>query len=552
MRRFPLLPPLLAIVITGIKSAAVSRSLYGALVPGAMAALAWNDLPLLGLVTLFALIGGHKGITGLVFRLVSATVVIWYLADTEVVTMLHTRVEVTEILQYATEVAYTTEGRWLTVFTACLILCMSLVRIGRIKLPFPLFLFIASIALLALPTSRSRPELVDFSTPVKVRAERIRGSEAPRFTPEEIRALSADKPLASAHWREKRNVILVLIESLSAADSHRTSGIFHRLEKLDALSSRGALFKNFYANYLNTEGGIISVFGAVPPLQYPGAGWDLYRSHEKNGSALRFLPPEYRRVFLASSDLGFRGERSYLATLGFADLRDMKNVARFQHAVRSVFLSPADEVLYAEALEILPTLAAPYFLALETTSSHEPYEHPHGGPDTERAVWAYVEEEIVKFAESLSTNGFFENGHLIITGDHRRMDPLTHEETARYGACAAYAVPLMIFGPGIEPGNIDERLLQQTDLLRLLPDVVSGEETLSETLLLAGKYSKPLFGDAPAPALVGVKGEDGAVRCFSGTVFGSKVEGYDGAPAGAVTALKRSLAAMQLNAPALP
>ena len=61
--------------------------------------------------------------------------------------------------------------------------------------------------------------------------------------------------------------------------------------------------------------------------------------------------------------------------------------------------------------------------------------------------------------------GYFGNGVLLVTGDHRTMTIVRPTETARFGAGALSRVPMVVIGPsGLPPGAISGRW-QQTDFL---------------------------------------------------------------------------------------
>ena len=53
-----------------------------------------------------------------------------------------------------------------------------------------------------------------------------------------------------------------------------------------------------------------------------------------------------------------------------------------------------------------------------TTSSHLPFVSPETGRHDYRETVSYVDRAIGKFVRKLGENGFFDNGMLVITGDH--------------------------------------------------------------------------------------------------------------------------------------
>lgn len=509
--------------------------------------LAANDLPILGVVLLllfFNSLVSNSFLYSLALRCLSAGVAIFFLVDSMVVLILFNRVGIVELLQYASAVAHLPQGIFFISVCMAMFLLVVFSRIGMRRIQRRWKFFVAGALLTALPTYQQSEVLLPLATPMHISLEQLWGSLPTSFLPAEIEALSASSRPSAPEWKENPNILLLVVESLSSADSQKISGISNLLPRFDRWSEKGKLFTNVFANHTSTEGGLISLFTGMPPIQYAGANWDLYRSHEHLSALKTLLPTSYRKIFMASSDTGFRREDEFLAKVGFDEVRDLKSVERFKTAKKAAFNSPPDEVLYEEALDALGSLPTPFFLVLETTSSHKPYEHPHGGPSTREGIWKYVDGEMDKFFSQLERAHFFEHGILLIIGDHRRMDPVTVAERERYGACAEYRVPLLVIGRNISRGIVDPRLLQQSDLIRLLPDVMSGEAVLTTYPILVGKYSKPLLGDAPALASIAFSSE-GTAHCVEGKVFGSQTQHFDAAPEAGLRELKRTIARLQ-------
>jgi phosphoglycerol transferase MdoB-like AlkP superfamily enzyme len=87
--------------------------------------------------------------------------------------------------------------------------------------------------------------------------------------------------------------------------------------------------------------------------------------------------------------------------------------------------------LYAKAIELTEKQSAPYFLAMQTISSHEPYYTPDG--KGEEVTLKYVDKSIYEFYQNLQKEHFFDNGILIILADHRKIDTASSEEKEKYG-----------------------------------------------------------------------------------------------------------------------
>ncbi len=78
---------------------------------------------------------------------------------------------------------------------------------------------------------------------------------------------------------------------------------------------------------------------------------------------------------------------------------------------------------------------SPFFLTLQTISSHLPYNTPYG--KSEEAMYRYEDETFSKFYQDLKATNFFENGILVVVGDHRKMVPLEDSEFEKWGPNAS-------------------------------------------------------------------------------------------------------------------
>ena len=294
--------------------------------------------------------------------------------------------------------------------------------------------------------------------------------------------------------RSGTDIILVVVESLSVADSHRGAGIRDRLPRFDELSRKGVLFRNFFANSEASEGGLVALLSGVPPVHFPTATTDTFQEYSLQRSMTAAFKREgYQCEFITTVPLQFISMDHYtqspLLAFDFAD--GQKEIARYQGAPRYAFESPGDHLLYEELLARLASrqrAPKPVFLAAVTASSHAPYVDPLGRRNTAQHVWEYVQEELWWLYEQLARQGFFENGLLVITGDHRKMLPVQAEERERFGESAKARIPLVIIGKGVAADVLDDRLFQQADLLRMLDRAVRPDEELSPFVLWVERY----------------------------------------------------------------
>lgn len=299
-----------------------------------------------------------------------------------------------------------------------------------------------------------------------------------------LRALHVDPPPPPPGPR--RNVVLLLSESLSRVDSMRSGGLNDRLPQIDAIQRAGLTLTNLVSDGEASSDALASLLIGVPP--YPTALLELDMSKRfpvpsgalaSRNLAARAHLSGYSTAFLSNSPLEMDGIGAWVKGLGFQRVVGGGS-PEFAGAPRFVFDMPADEALYALALEHLRAQAAPSLLVLATCSLHKPYELPDPRDRVEGEPFLsqlrYVDRTTFEFYRALEQAGFFDDGVLVLVGDHRRMTPLDPLEERELGIDATGRVVAAIVGAGVEPGQIDGSLATQTDLFTALYDLVDGKE----------------------------------------------------------------------------
>jgi hypothetical protein len=106
----------------------------------------------------------------------------------------------------------------------------------------------------------------------------------------------------------------------------------------------------------------------------------------------------------------------------------------------------------------------PFMATLLTVATHPPFAMAGRGIVGEDAMVREADRQVARLAAELRTRGFFDNGVMIVTGDHRAMTPIPREERAALGAAAEVRVMAFALGKtGLPPGEIAGNY-QQIDL----------------------------------------------------------------------------------------
>lgn len=463
------------------------------------------DLPIVGALGLLAFFEAMlPRVWKLAPLLLAAILVAVYLLDVTAVLVLNARLQLADLRRFAVE--WWLIPTFLSMSALALLVATIACFFVRLTIPHNVARLVpaTAVVLALLPFAigdQSVPShLQTYTGSILLLGKELWGSRRQpisRYRPGDFAAYGAEydalfhAPIATSG----KNIILVIVESLSSVDSRRTSGIRNLLPRFDDLSREGMLFRNFFANFEASEGGIVSLLSGVPPLHFPTASTNTFGEYALQRSITEALKREgYRCEFLTNVPLQFISMDAYTQSpiVGFSYAAGQKEIARFKDAPRFAFQSPGDHVLYEEVLARLAPEGRggrqPVFLAAITASSHHPYVDPRGRGDTEENAWAYVQDELWWLYEELTRRGFFENGLLLITGDHRKMAPVQEKERAQFGEGAKARIPLVIIGKGVPKDVIDDRLFQQSDLLRMLDRAIQPGTDLSSFVLWVERY----------------------------------------------------------------
>lgn len=279
----------------------------------------------------------------------------------------------------------------------------------------------------------------------------------------------------------KYNVILILVESLSAEFLTEFGNQDNLTPHLHRLSNESLFFTNFYATGTRTVRGIEAVILSVPPT--PGSSVVRRNNNENLFSISGILNSNgYSSSFIYGGYSYFDNMKYFFENNGF-EVIDRGDFSAAEKSFGNIW-GLCDEDLFNKSIKIANEKSLenkPFFLTLLTTSNHRPYSFPQGKIDlasgTRQAAVKYTDYAINKFIEDSKKENWFDNTIFVIVADHcataaGRID-LPKEN---------YHIPLFIYAPKIiTPKKID---------------VLSGQIDVAPTILglLNLNYTSNFFG----------------------------------------------------------
>jgi hypothetical protein len=318
--------------------------------------------------------------------------------------------------------------------------------------------------------------------------EKVQYSEA--FRQKILQEESKNPPVYKPGLLQKRDVILVIFESLSSYQSAFFSGIRNLTPHLDAIAREHTAYMNFCANSFYSKAGRRAIIGgslALPSTDDQQLDQTLIQVFKKNG----FRTAVFYAAMPETDRFG-----QWMTSVGTDDFSSSYDPF-YKDDPRSVFDSISDARIYANVLDYLKrsNKSQLKFIVVVTASSHQPYHNPDTQEQGIKAAFEYADKELGNFYEQLQAAHFFEHGTLIITGDHRTMTPVLDQEGNRFGASASSMIPLVIVDSQEPKPQTISGLFQQADLLTTFDYYISPKYCKSPWRgnLLTGETAKSVF-----------------------------------------------------------
>ncbi len=308
----------------------------------------------------------------------------------------------------------------------------------------------------------------------------------PNDVSRELRSLLAEPGVEFAHHdpvgltreivaaRPKRplNVVLIVVESLSAKFLGVLGGTEGLTPNLDRLAQQGLLFTNLRATGTRTVRGLEAIALSVPPT--PGYSI-VKRPHNANlfslGSVLR--DHGYRNRFFYGGYSYFDNMGPFFAGNGF-DVTDRTALSGDEAGFANAW-GVADEFVFRRVLREARRSheQGERFLSLVlTTSNHRPFTYPEGridipSGDGRAGAVKYTDHAIGKFIDEARREPFFDDTVFVVVADHCASSAGELDIPVEQ-----YRIPMIVFAPAqIAPGRVD-RLASQMDLAPTLLELL--------------------------------------------------------------------------------
>ncbi|KMP10686.1 hypothetical protein UZ36_06820 [Candidatus Nitromaritima sp. SCGC AAA799-C22] len=315
-------------------------------------------------------------------------------------------------------------------------------------------------------------------------------------------ALGADERVIRHLGPEKKyNVMLIVVESLSAnylGTFGNKAGITPHLDKL---AKESMLFTHLYAAGNRTVRGLEAITLSIPPTP----GFSLIKQpHNENLFSLGklFASKGYETKFLYGG-FGYFDNMNYFFSHNSFQVIDRTNFDDDEISFANVW-GIADESLLQKALkeaDLSFEKNRPFLNLIMTTSNHRPYTYPEGRIDLPSKSAGrdggvkYTDYSIGTFLKAARQKPWFDNTLFVIVADHYAGGKGKTEISL-----PKFHIPMLIYAPKIIKPEIIDTLCNQMDIAPTLAGLLNftyktkffGKDILqikkSDERLLLGTY----------------------------------------------------------------
>jgi phosphoglycerol transferase MdoB-like AlkP superfamily enzyme len=290
---------------------------------------------------------------------------------------------------------------------------------------------------------------------------------------------------------KRPNIIFIIMESFTAKWVGCLGGVPGVTPNLDRIAANGLLFTNIYAAGDRSEKGQVAVLSGYPNqaitsiIKTPSKTLKLPSINQSLGAE------GYRTSYTYGGELEFANIKSYLVNVGFEKL-----VSKYSFPVseRTTSWGVHDQYVLDRFFNDIKKEQAPFFAALFTLSSHEPYDVPFSkfkGPDETtkfKNSVAYTDSCLGVFMNRLQTDPLWQNTLVVFVADHGHPIP-GYDPNDRP---SKFRIPLIFSGGALKQKGIISTIGSQTDIAKTVLDQL-GINTAKFT------WSKDLLDSAARP-----------------------------------------------------
>ncbi len=260
---------------------------------------------------------------------------------------------------------------------------------------------------------------------------------------------------------EQPNVVLIIMESMSAAKMKRHGSTEELTPFLDSLSHNSIYFENIYTAGKHTFNGIFSTLFSFPAL---------YRQHsmktnnQYDGISTSLLKNGYSTTYFTTHDSQFDNIEGFLRSNNFQNVMSQSD---YPVSEVKTTLGVPDDFMFRFSIPKINELSErenPFFVTFMTTSDHSPFYVPEYFQPKAKAIESqivqYADWSLQQFIQLASKEAWFNNTIFVFVADHGAAIDAKYDISLNY-----FHTPLIIYAPEIFEGNqVHQKIGSQIDV----------------------------------------------------------------------------------------
>ncbi len=280
--------------------------------------------------------------------------------------------------------------------------------------------------------------------------------------PESVSPIARMKNLGG---REKKsyNVIIVLMESMSASYMKRQGNTENLTPFLDSLSNRGRYFNNAYSAGIHTYNGVFSTLFSFPAIftQHPMKTSPISKYH---GLATTLRNNNYSTIYFTTHDGQFDNIEGFLKENDFENVISKQD---YPSDSSKTTLGVPDDYMFRFSMPLLADLykqEKPFLAVYLTSSNHAPYYIPDyfvpHTKDISKGIVEYADFSLRKFIQISEKEPWFKNTIFVFLADHGSALRIVYDLSLDYNH-----IPLLFYAPHIFKENtLSHKMAGQIDV----------------------------------------------------------------------------------------
>jgi phosphoglycerol transferase MdoB-like AlkP superfamily enzyme len=269
---------------------------------------------------------------------------------------------------------------------------------------------------------------------------------------------------------ERPNIVLILLESVSAECMNKLGGIKGMMPGMDSLAEEGLLFTNYYANGFRTEQGEIALLTGFP-AQPQTTIMRKFGKFDKLPNLARMLGDNgYSENYYYSGNTEFANTNAFFKLSGFEKILNENNYPWKKRTDWGAY----DEELFACHLKESDNDKQPFFSIIMTSTNHEPFNADveqvfkgNSEADGYKNTVHYTDKCVLEYLQKAKSKPWYANTLFIIMSDHAHSYPYKRAANE----AERHRIPLLFYGNVLNEkyrGKEIETIGSQIDLPAIL------------------------------------------------------------------------------------